>query len=409
MSPIRTASGRSSTGAVTTLADDTGLAVYIHSPAGIAADGAGSVYVADTSTDRYGYPSSAIRKVGIAKRTVTTIADRTGVSIRFDDMLSDVAIDGSGNLFVADGSTIKKVVVATGVVTTLAGAPGMWGSVDGTGADARLGMSMSSGIAVDGAGNLFVADGDVLTGNTVRKVVVTGAVTTLAGKSAVGGSEDEQRRRRPLRQPDRHRQRSGGQPLRRRYLVQHHPQGRRRDRRRHHAGGRDRPVRRRGRHRRRRTLRQPTGHRQRRGGQPLRRRQLGPRHPEGRRRDRGRHHVRGRPGGKRGRHRRRRELLQAVRHRRRRGGNLFVTDMGNSTVRKIVIATGAVTTLAGAPDQSPAAPTAQVPPPIFFPQGRSPPTEQVTCSSSTATASGRSSSRPVPSPRSRARPASRAA
>ena len=165
--------------------------MYIHSPAGIAADGAGSVYVADTSTDRYGYPSSAIRKVGIASGTVTTIADRTGVSIRFDDMLSDVAIDGSGNLFVADGSTIKKVVVATGVVTTLAGAPGMWGSVDGTGADARLGMSMSSGIAVDGAGNLFVADGDVLTGNTVRKVVIaTGAVTTLAGKSAVGGSED---------------------------------------------------------------------------------------------------------------------------------------------------------------------------------------------------------------------------
>jgi sugar lactone lactonase YvrE len=177
------------TGAVTTLVDDTTAAVLIANPTGIAADRAGYLYVTDSNADPYGMIHSAIRKIAIANGTVTTVANRFGVSVPFDDLLFDVAVDGTGNLYVASGTIIQKIVIATGVVTTLAGAPAMLGSVDGTGAAARFGAP--SGLAVDGMGNLFVADADITTGSTVRRVVVaTGAVTTLAGKAGTGGSDD---------------------------------------------------------------------------------------------------------------------------------------------------------------------------------------------------------------------------
>ena len=74
-------------------------------------------------------------------------------------------------------ATIRKIVVGTGQVSTLAGSAGMGGNSDGTGAAARF--ALPYGLAVDGAGSVFVAD----TGNhTIRRVLIsTGQVTTLAG------------------------------------------------------------------------------------------------------------------------------------------------------------------------------------------------------------------------------------
>jgi DNA-binding beta-propeller fold protein YncE len=97
-----------------------------------------------------------------------------------------VAVDGAGNLFVSDSSnhTIRQVVVATGAVTTLAGTAGMTGSTDATGAAARF--NIPQGVAVDGAGNLFVTD---TKNNTVRKVQLSNAVVTtvvgIAGQRGV--------------------------------------------------------------------------------------------------------------------------------------------------------------------------------------------------------------------------------
>ena len=169
--------------------DGTGSVARFSGPVGVASDGAGNLFVADTA-------NHTIRKVVIATGAVATLAGSAGQWGSTDgaghDALfsspSGVASDGAGNLFIADSSnsTIRKVVIATGAVTTLAGSAGRSGSTDGTGSAARF--FYPYGVASDGAGNLFVADSD---SNTIRKIVVaSGAVTTLAGSALDSGTSD---------------------------------------------------------------------------------------------------------------------------------------------------------------------------------------------------------------------------
>jgi len=184
-----------SSGAVTTLAgapgvsgelDGTGTAARFSFPAGIAVDAAGTVYLADES-------NHSIRKISPAG-AVTTFAgssgtpgsaDGTGTAAQFS-FPNGVAIDGAGTLYVADqgNHTIRKVT-ADGVVTTLAGSPGALGSADGVGSAARF--RFPAGVVVDSAGTLYVADGN---NHTIRKVTPGGAVTTLAGAAGIPGSAD---------------------------------------------------------------------------------------------------------------------------------------------------------------------------------------------------------------------------
>ena len=167
-------------------ADGTGSAARFYYPYGVAADKAGNVYVADTN-------NHTIRKV-TPTGVVTTLAGAAGLSgsangtgsaARFNGPYS-VAVDGSGNVYVADtlNFTVRKITPG-GAVTTLAGVAGSPGSLDGTGSGARF--NYLYGIAVDNAGNLYVTD----TGNyTVRKITAAGVVTTLAGTRGVAGSVD---------------------------------------------------------------------------------------------------------------------------------------------------------------------------------------------------------------------------
>ena len=140
-------------------ADGTGSAAQFYSPLGVAVDSAGNLYVADDAND-------TIRKVTPAG-VVTTLAglagspgsaDGTDSAARFDQP-SGVAVDSTGNVYVADwdNHTIRKVTPAERrVVTTLAGLAGNPGSADGTGSAARF--NYPNGVAVDSAGNVYVAD-----------------------------------------------------------------------------------------------------------------------------------------------------------------------------------------------------------------------------------------------------------
>lgn len=111
--------------------------------------------------------------------------DGTGNAARFD-LPHGVAVDNAGNVYVADtaNSTIRKVTPAR-VVTTLAGLARHRGSADGTGSDARFYYPF--GVVVDNAGNLYVAD---TFNHTIRKITPTGAVTTLAGLAGALGDDD---------------------------------------------------------------------------------------------------------------------------------------------------------------------------------------------------------------------------
>src|SRR5438094_825313 len=112
-------------------------------------------------------------------------ADGTGSAARFNET-EGVAVDSAGNLYVADSNndTIRKVTPA-GAVTTLAGSAGQVGSADGTGSAARF--NRPSGVAVDSSGNAYVADTQ---NDTIRKVTPSGVVTTIAGSTGQAGSAD---------------------------------------------------------------------------------------------------------------------------------------------------------------------------------------------------------------------------
>jgi sugar lactone lactonase YvrE len=166
--------------------DGLGTVARFASCTGIAIDSSGNLFVADTA-------NSTIRKItpGAEVSTfagsagVIGASDGVGTSALFYNPIS-IAIDSANNLYVADNlnSNIRKVTPA-GVVTTLAGMAETIGWVDGNGSAALF--NQPNGIAIDGAGNVYVAD----TGNsTVRKITPAGTVTTLAGLAGAVGAAD---------------------------------------------------------------------------------------------------------------------------------------------------------------------------------------------------------------------------
>ena len=163
------------------------IQAQIRYPVGVAVDGAGNLYIADTR-------NNSIRKVD-ATGTITTIAGTGEYGFGGDGgpavqallrSPSGVAVDTSGNLYIADRENLRiRKVDATGTITTVAGV-GEYGFAEDNGSAVQAQLIDPAGVAVDGEGNLYIAD---TRRGRIFKVDSTGTITTvtdrLSGPSGV--------------------------------------------------------------------------------------------------------------------------------------------------------------------------------------------------------------------------------
>jgi uncharacterized protein (TIGR03437 family) len=164
------------------------LNARFYGPRAIARDSAGNLYVADTG-------NSLVRKIG-ADLSVRTIAGLGTAGFSGDgkpavnaqlNSPAGIAVDAAGNIYIADaGNQRIRRIDANGVITTMAGTgSAQYGGDSGPGTVATL--NTPAGLAVDSSGNLYIAD----TGNhAVRKLTIDGTISTVAGNGTHGFAGD---------------------------------------------------------------------------------------------------------------------------------------------------------------------------------------------------------------------------
>jgi hypothetical protein len=161
------------------------IAAQLALPSALAIDSTGNLYIADTNNHR-------IRK--IAGTTITTVAgdgeELYAATAAALDSPTGVAVDTAGNLYIADrlNQRIREVTVANGNITTLAGSgAGFSGSFTGDGTAATSAtLARPAGVSVDAAGNVYVADTD----NQRIRQVGNGAIATISGTGVQGYGGD---------------------------------------------------------------------------------------------------------------------------------------------------------------------------------------------------------------------------
>ena len=170
-------------------AGDTAAAVdaELHSPSDVTLDSAGNVYIADTA-------NAAIRKV-TTDGLINTVAGNQSIGSTGDGAVAtkaalltpiSLAVDRSGNIFILENGDGKiRKVDSSGNINTIAGTGAA--GFSGDGADpAKATMNYPTGVAIDGAGNLYIAD---TLNQRVRKVAGR-SITTIAGNGLMSYSGD---------------------------------------------------------------------------------------------------------------------------------------------------------------------------------------------------------------------------
>ena len=158
---------------------------------GLALDAAGDLFTADFWNDR-------VREINHATGIITTVAGSNAAGHSGDggqataaklNLPEGLAIDNAGHLFIGElgYNFVREVNLATGIITTVAG-NGTYGSGGDGGPATAAGLNAPEGLAVDNAGDLFIADSD---NERIRKVdLTTGIITTVAGNGILGYSGD---------------------------------------------------------------------------------------------------------------------------------------------------------------------------------------------------------------------------
>lgn len=165
------------------------LNAAFHDPLGVAVDALGNLYVADTENFR-------IRKVSF-DGVVTTVAGTDTAGFSGDggpataaemDRPTDVAVDASGDLYIADsGNNRIRKITPDGVITTVAGSgdpltfSGGFSGDQGPATEATL--SVPTDVTVDSAGNVYFTD---TFNSRIRKIDTSGIITTIAGSGVAG-------------------------------------------------------------------------------------------------------------------------------------------------------------------------------------------------------------------------------
>jgi sugar lactone lactonase YvrE len=165
---------------VSTFAGNTAGNMVFNNPTGVAADAAGNIFAAN-------YLNNNILKINSAG-TVSTLAGtgQPGSNNGPDSSATfyfpnSIAVDAAGNIYVADGvNNLIRKITPGGTVSTLAGS-GTAGATDSTGTAASF--NGPTGLAVDAGGNVYVADTN---NNLIRRITPAGAVTTIAGTGQAG-------------------------------------------------------------------------------------------------------------------------------------------------------------------------------------------------------------------------------
>ncbi|PWT99085.1 MAG: hypothetical protein C5B51_27925, partial [Terriglobia bacterium] len=155
-------------------------AAELCAPWGLALDTSGNLYIADSG-------NNVVRK--IAGGTITTIAGNGTAGFSGDGSAATgaqlfnptgVAVDGAGRVYIADAGNSRIRAVSNGTITTVAGGGGVFPGDGGPATSAQLGNP--SGVSVDAAGNFYIADSS---SGLVRRVATNGIITTVAGTPAL--------------------------------------------------------------------------------------------------------------------------------------------------------------------------------------------------------------------------------